>query len=48
MNDGYQLVRAAAAICLYFGANRVAEVKEIKFGGKKHKFVDNKAILYVS
>ena len=35
LNDRYQLVRAAAAIVLYFGANRVAEVKEIKFGGKK-------------
>ena len=47
MDDGYQLVRAAAAVCLYFGANRVAEVKEIKFGGKKLKFIYNEAILFV-
>ena len=33
--DRYQLVRATIAITLYFGANRVAEVKEIKYGGKK-------------
>ena len=35
LNDRFQLVRAAAAVLLYFGANRVAEIKEVKFGGKK-------------
>lgn len=35
-NDCYKLVRAAAAIVLYFGANQVHEVKEVEFGGKIH------------
>ena len=34
LDDCYQLVRAAAAICLYFGCNRVKEIKDLKFGGK--------------
>ena len=44
LNDRFQLVRAAAAVLLYFGANRVAEIKEVKFGGKKLLKNDNAAI----